>query len=137
MNGLWKSGTGLTIDPDKPRSYSPEELGMDSKILLAIDTIAEEGIRQQAYPGCHVLITKGGYPVYNKCFGTLTYDGKEEVKEHTIYDLASLSKAAGTLLAIMKLYDEGKFGLTDKVSIYLPELRKRIAKYNHTGFAVS
>ena len=23
MNGLWKSGTGLTIDPDKPRSYSP------------------------------------------------------------------------------------------------------------------
>ena len=44
MNGLWKSGTGLTIDPDKPRSYSPEELGMDSKILLAIDTIAEEGI---------------------------------------------------------------------------------------------
>lgn len=124
MNGLWKSGTGLTIDPDKPRSYSPEELGMDSKILLAIDSIAEEGIRQQAYPGCHVLITKGGYPVYNKCFGTLTYDGKEEVKEHTIYDLASLSKAAGTLLAIMKLYDEGKFGLTDKVSTYLPELRK-------------
>lgn len=46
------------------------------------------------------------------------------MKEHTIYDLASLSKAAGTLLAIMKLYDEGKFGLTDKVSIYLPELRK-------------
>ena len=80
----------------------------------AARTIAEEGIRQQAYPGCHVLITKGGYPVYNKCFGTLTYDGKEEVKEHTIYDLASLSKAAGTLLAIMKLYDEGKFGLTDK-----------------------
>ncbi len=124
MAGLWKSGTGITLDPDYPRSYTPEELGMNSKILAAIDTIAEEGIREKAYPGCHVLITKDGYPVYNKCFGSLTYEGKEKVREHTIYDLASLSKAAGTLLAVMKLYDEGKFGLTDKVSLYLPALRK-------------
>lgn len=124
MAGLWKSGAGITLDPDYPRSYTPEELGMDSRVLATIDSIAKEGILEKAYPGCHVLITKDGYPVYNKCFGSLTYDGKERVREHTIYDLASLSKAAGTLLAVMKLYDEGKFGLTDKVSRYLPALRK-------------
>lgn len=123
MAGLWKSGTGITLDPDHPRSYTPEELGMDSHRLAAIDSIVEEGIVRKAYPGCHVLITKDGYPVYNKCFGSLTYAGKEKVREHTIYDLASLSKAAGTLLAVMKLYDEGRFGLTDKVSRYLPALK--------------
>lgn len=48
----------------------------------------------------------------------------EKVKPTDIYDLASLSKTTGTLLAIMKLYDKGRFNLTDKVSDYLPFLRK-------------
>ena len=48
---------------------------------------------------------------------------KNRYVKTTLYDLASLSKTAGTLLAIMKLYDEGKFGLTDKASKYLPFLK--------------
>lgn len=118
------AGAGVSIDPDIPRSYQPEDFGMNSAVLAQIDSIAWEGIRNGAYPGCHILIQKGGYPVYNKCFGTYTYDGEIPVKENDLYDLASLSKTTGTLLAVMKLYDEGKFGLTDKVSKFVPELRK-------------
>ena len=91
---------------------------MDSRILARIDTIAQEGIDAQAYPGCHVLILKDGYPVYNKCFGTFTYDGSRKVKENDLYDLASLSKVTGTLLAVMKLYDEGKFGLLSRICCF-------------------
>jgi CubicO group peptidase (beta-lactamase class C family) len=40
-----------------------------------------------------------------------------------MYDLASLSKTTGTLLAIMKLYDNGQLKLTDKASRYLSFLR--------------
>lgn len=120
--GWCQAGVGITIDPDCPYLYTPEDFGMDSRILARIDTIAQEGIDAQAYPGCHVLILKDGYPVYNKCFGTFTYDGSRKVKENDLYDLASLSKVTGTLLAVMKLYDEGKFGLTDRVSQYLPML---------------
>jgi CubicO group peptidase (beta-lactamase class C family) len=40
-----------------------------------------------------------------------------------MYDLASLSKTTGTLLAIMKLYDDGKLNLTDKASRYLAFLQ--------------
>lgn len=119
---LWQVGTGITLDPDHPHLYMPEDFGMDSRILARIDTIAEEGIQAQAYPGCHVLIWKEGYPVYNKCFGTFAYGDSLAVKENSLYDLASLSKVTGTLLAVMKLYDEGKFGLTDPISRYLPIL---------------
>lgn len=69
-----------------------------------------------------------GLPVYNKCFGSYTYEGKEPVKENSLYDLASLTKVTATLLAVMKLYDEGKFGLTDRVADYLPILKKRISR---------
>lgn len=121
--GKYPAGTGVTLDPNRPREYTPEELDMNSAVLLRIDSIALDGIREGAYPGCHVLVLRHGLPVYNKCFGTHTYEGKEPVRENDLYDLASLSKTVGTLLAVMKLYDEGKFGLTDRMSKYLTFLR--------------
>ena len=88
-----------------------------------IDSIAIEGIRGKAYPGCQILILKDGMPVYDKCFGTYTYNDSVPVTRESIYDIASLSKATGTLLAVMKLYDEGRFALTDKISKYLDWLK--------------
>lgn len=123
VEGGWPEGTGIVVDPDHPRSYLPEDFNMDAKVLERIDSLALEGIREKAYPGCQILILKEGYPVYHKCFGKFTYEGEEEVHPGSVYDLASLSKAAGTLLAVMKLYDEGKIVLTDKVSRYLPVLQ--------------
>ena len=91
--------------------------------LAAIDSIAKDGIQNKVYPGCQVLVLKDGKPVYNRCFGYLTYKKSEKVIPTTMYDLASLSKTTGTLLAVMKLYDDKKLSLTDKASMYLPFLR--------------
>ena len=123
LNDEYKEGSGVDIDPDRPRRYKPEEFGMDSGILSRIDSIARYGIEQGAYPGCHILVWKNGYQIYNKCFGTHTYESKREVRENDLYDLASLTKTTATLLAVMKLYDEGKISLTDKISDYVPVLK--------------
>lgn len=128
LNDEYPAGSGVTIDPDLPRGYSPEEFGMRSSVLNKIDSVALEGIKQGAYPGCHVLVMKNGYPVYNKCFGTHTYESKDPVTENDIYDLASLSKTTGTLLAVMKLYDEGKLTLTDHVSKFLPMMKGPVGR---------
>lgn len=40
-----------------------------------------------------------------------------------LFDLASLTKTSATLLAVMKLYDQGRIELTDAVSKYVPALR--------------
>ena len=122
-NDEYKAGLGVVVDPDKPRRYKPEEFGMDSKELARIDSIAMYGIENGAYPGCHVLVWKNGYPVYNKCFGTHTYESDRKVKENDLYDLASLTKTTATMLAVMKLYDDGKLNLTDKISNYVPEMK--------------
>jgi len=84
-----------------------------------IDSIVTDAIKQKAFPGCQVFVLKDGKAIYDNCFGNLTYDKGYPVTSFTIYDLASLSKTSGTLLAIMKLYDEGKLKLTDKASSYL------------------
>ena len=96
---------------------------MKSTYSKRIDFIVKNGIRKRAFPGCQVLIVKNEKPIYDKCFGYYTYGKMQKVRPTTMYDLASVSKTTGTLLAIMKLYDEGKLKLTDKASAYLPFLR--------------
>ena len=113
---------GEGVDLEQTKEYRPEDYGMDSSVLSKIDEVALEGIKAKAYPGCQVLILKDGAPVYDKCFGTFTYEDERKVTPDDLYDIASLTKTTATLMAVMKLYDEGKFGLTDPISKYVPAL---------------
>ena len=118
-----KPGESISVGLKETKVYQAADHGMDASVLAKIDAIAEEGIRAKAYPGCQVLILKDGIPVYDKCFGTFTYSDTLKVAPEHIYDIASLTKTTGTLLALMKLYDEGKFGLTDPISKYVPAMK--------------
>ncbi len=124
LGSFFKVGEGVTLDAGKESTYTPEELGMDSRELSRIDSIAESGIAAGAYPGCQIYVLRKGREVYNKCFGSFTY-GKNAhaVKTDDLYDLASLTKTTATLLAVMKLYDRGAFNLSDTIGTYLPYLR--------------
>lgn len=114
---------GEGVDLESTKKYRPEDYGMDASVLSKVDEIALEGIKAKAYPGCQVLIMKDGLPMYDKCFGTFTYEDSKKVEPEHLYDIASLTKTTGTLLAVMKLYDEGKFGLTDPISKYVPAMK--------------
>lgn len=124
IGGLFPTGSGVTITPQTAPHFIPEEYGMNSKALAQIDTIARAGIRDGAYPGCQVVVLKDGRTMYEKSFGTHTGAGSDKVEGTDLYDLASLSKTTGTSLAVMKLYDKGRFSLDDEVSDYLPFLRQ-------------
>lgn len=101
----------------------PEAVGMSSQVLQRIDTIAREMISQRMAPGAQVLIARQGKVVYYKTFGRMTYDSTSAaVRDVTRYDLASISKVAGTLQAIMLLEGQRKINLADPVKNYLPEL---------------
>ena len=57
-----------------------------------------EGIKAKAYPGCQILILKDGKPVYDKSFGTFTYESDRQVEKDDLYDLASLTTVSYTHL---------------------------------------
>ena len=124
LGGLFHTGAGVTITPKTPLHFVPEEYGLSSVSLKRIDSVALDGIRQGAYPGCQVVVMKNGHVMVDKAFGTHTGKGSARVESSDIYDLASLTKTTATLLAVMKLYDKGRFNLTDKISDYLPFLQR-------------
>jgi beta-glucosidase-like glycosyl hydrolase/CubicO group peptidase (beta-lactamase class C family) len=120
-----KIGTGLTTADLRRLHYAtPEREGLDSRILTQIDHIALESIVTAATPGCQVLVAKNGTVVFDQSYGYATYDRSQPITGSTLYDLASVTKVAGTLQAVMYLKDQGKLSLDEKVSTYLPEMQR-------------
>ncbi|MDR3308489.1 MAG: serine hydrolase, partial [Tannerella sp.] len=123
--GMFKAGAGVRTPKTRLGYHVPEEVGLSAGRLLAIDTIVAEALKREAFPGCRVLVAKAGMIVYNKSFGFFDFATKNErVTTQTVYDLASVSKATGTLLALMKAYDSGAYDLNDKLSDHLKELQQ-------------
>jgi len=117
---------GTSLSPPTVQRFSyvlPEEGGMDSKTLQQIDNIVSQAIDSGATPGCHVFVAHKGKVVFDKSYGWHTYDNKIPVTDETIYDLASITKVAATLQAVMFLTEKGAIDVNKKASVYLPELR--------------
>lgn len=85
-----------------------------------LDSIAQMGITEGAYPGCQILALKDGRVVYDKCFGTFIYGGGNRVVPEDVYDIASLTKIFASTLAIMKLYEDGLLDLNKTLGDYFP-----------------
>lgn len=122
IDGLYKEGDGIKLKKTRLSYNVPEEVGISTSKLAKIESIVNEGIREQAYPGCQVLIAKDGVIIYNQSFGSFEYNGKRKVTNDDIYDIASMTKASATLPAIMKLYDEKKIKLQSPISQFVPVL---------------
>ncbi len=93
----------------------PEEVGIAPEKLVGINAIAKSAIAKGAMPGCQVAVVKDGKLVYSESFGHHTYRKNQLVKTTDIYDIASITKVAATTLAAMKLNQENKFSINDKL----------------------
>ncbi|GAB6010641.1 glycoside hydrolase family 3 N-terminal domain-containing protein [Viscerimonas tarda] len=120
---LFKEGNGHETEKTRLSYGLPEDVGMQSYKLNDIESIVNEGIAAQAFPGCQVLVAKDGVVIYNRSFGHFEYNNSRPVTNADIYDIASMTKASATLPAIMKLYDEKKITLQNALSKFVPELK--------------
>jgi beta-glucosidase-like glycosyl hydrolase/CubicO group peptidase (beta-lactamase class C family) len=123
-SNYFRAGDGLHSTVADRFSYTlPEAAGVRTADLAGIDAIAREGIAMKAYPGCQVLVAHQGKVIWNKAYGSPSYESKRRARTDDLYDLASISKVAGTTLALMQLVDEGKVNVDTTLGVYLPELR--------------
>lgn len=115
-------GTGVDVEPIQRLGYSiPERVGMSSEMLAEVDTLVQQGMDSLMFPGAQVLIARRGKVIYNKNFGKPTYQSEANIKEESIYDLASLTKILSTLPMIMKMEEEGRIALNDTFKDLIPE----------------
>lgn len=104
-----------------------EEVEQDGDSIAAmsaaIDRLVQTGLDAKAYTAIQVLVLKDGEIVYECNAGYTDDTHKYPVTANTMFDLASVSKVAGTTAALMTAYDDGLFSINDKLQEYIPELK--------------
>lgn len=122
--GSFKAGSGHVRGSRPPEDALPSEMGMKSSLGYKIDSVVSYYIQQQAMPGCAVLVRYKGKIVHARGYGHLKYGAQDPVSPvSTLYDLASVTKVAGTTLAFMKLYELGRIHPDSIIGTYLPWLK--------------
>ncbi|MEX0722486.1 MAG: glycoside hydrolase family 3 N-terminal domain-containing protein [Gracilimonas sp.] len=119
--GLYEIGEGIHMDHTTLRFGSPEEVGLDHNKLFEIDSIINDAIRDSVFPGAVVGVVKDGVLAYNRGYGYQDYTKTEAVRDTDVYDIASMTKVMATTAATMKLVDEEKLSLDDKISDFFDE----------------
>ena len=84
------------------------------KALAHVDSAMHRFIRRQGFVGASVGIVKDGQLIYAKGFGYTDQENQEEVQPYHLFRIGSISKLI-TAVAIMKLQEQGKLQLEDKV----------------------
>ncbi len=97
--------------------------GISTQRLSRIDSMLSQSIEEDKVPGAVALISRNGKIVYHKAFGLADNASGKVLEKNAIFRIASQTKAI-TSTAVMMLWEEGKFGLEDPISKYIPEFGK-------------
>lgn len=117
-------GTQLKTQSINRLSYGlPESVGMDSKKLLRVDSLAHYAIAHKMTPGMQIVVARKGRVIFEKSYGYHTYKEEKPVSNDDLYDLASMTKVLASLPLIMKLEEDGKLSLNTTLGELLPYLK--------------
>lgn len=119
----YPAGTGHRTSGGTRLSYgSPEGVGMNFDSLRKIEETIYKALAMKATPGCQVLVARNGRVVWQESYGHHTYQRKQPVRNEDMYDLASITKIASTIPALMRLQDQGRFSADSMLGAYYPAL---------------
>lgn len=122
MPGVAELGEGVSY-PASRLSFSRPAHGIAPWLGDSIDAIMLSAISAGAFPGAQVLVVKDGCVAIDRCYGkTSNTPSAKKVTDATIYDLASLSKAVGTLPGLMLAKQKGLIDLDAPIAYYIPDL---------------
>ena len=100
----------------------PEAEGFSPERLERIGTAVQHGIDKKRIAGAVTLVMRHGNVVWFKGQGMMDREGGKAMPTDALFRICSMTKPI-TSVAVMMLYEEGKFLLDDPVSKYLPEFK--------------
>ncbi len=113
----------------KPQSfnYSPnfKALQVDQERISRIDNLLQEQIDKGILPHVLTFVAKNGEVIHHKAFGWKDMENQVALEQDDIFRMYSQTKAIVTV-ALMTLFEQGKFQLDDPVSMYIPEMTDQV-----------
>jgi CubicO group peptidase (beta-lactamase class C family) len=100
----------------------PESVGLSSERLERIGTAVQHSIDDKRIAGAVTLVIRHGRVAWFKSQGMMDREAGKPMRPDAMFRICSMTKPI-TSVAVMILYEEGKFLLGDPVSKYLPEFK--------------
>lgn len=104
------------------KEVQPEAAGFSAERLSRIEKMVNDYVSKQNMNGGVALIVRDGKIAYYKAFGYDDLETKKPMQRDAIFRIASQTKAI-TSVAVMMLFEEGKFLLDEPVSNFIPEFK--------------
>lgn len=99
---------------------APEDVGMSSSALAAFTAGMREEVDKGQLAGIVTLVTRHGKLVQRDAYGYQDLENQVPMDQDTIFRIFSMTKPIAGV-AMMMLYEEGKFTLDDPVEKFIPE----------------
>lgn len=100
--------------------------GKNQAELSPFDALLTTFLREHSVPGASLAVSRHGELVYARGFGWADVKKQEPVQPDSLFRIASVSKPI-TAVAVLRLAEQEKLGLDDKVLKYLQPLPKLAA----------
>jgi hypothetical protein len=98
----------------------PEEVGMSSERLARVRVAMQRYVDKGLVPGVVTMVARSGKVVHLEAIGSRDVENKQPMTTDTIVRIASMTKPIASV-ALMMLYEEGHFLLSDPIAKLLPE----------------
>ena len=100
---------------------TPESVGVSSHRLERLEESMQRYIDNEYLAGTVTLIARDGKIIHFKSQGWKSKENDEKMENDTLFVIMSMTKPIVSL-ALMMLYEEGRFLLTDPISDWIPEI---------------
>ena len=112
----------FSCQPDKT-VLTPESVGLSSDTLDLAQAKMQQYIDSGKFAGISTLIMKNGEIIQRANFGYADFQTMKPINDSTIFRIFSMTKPIVSV-ALMKLYDEGKFTLQDPLYKFIPQFKE-------------
>ena len=102
---------------------APESVGLSSERLDRIGRNIQKSVDENRIAGAVSLVARRGKIGYFKAFGLSNREDRKPMQTDQIFRICSMTKPI-TSVAVMMLYEEGRFLLNEPVSNFIPEFKE-------------
>jgi CubicO group peptidase (beta-lactamase class C family) len=104
-----------------PMKIEPDAAGMSEARLERItEHFSTTYVDPGKIAGCQITVVRGGHVAYHRSLGLMDREREIPMADDTIFRIFSMTKPIASV-ALMQLYEKGKFQLLDPVRRYIPE----------------
>lgn len=103
--------------------FSQSESGLSKVRLSKIDNYFETLVEEGKVAGVITLAARNNKIEHHKTYGYSDIEKGQEIRKDALIPIGSMTKII-TSIAVLQLYEAGKFSLNDPIKKYIPELKK-------------